>query len=57
MTANDSKSYFSYLNRLIDQCNNTCHHCIHKKLINADYSALTENIKTIRKTFKFKVDN
>ena len=57
MTANDSQSYFSYLNRLIDQCNNTYHHCIRKKLINADYSALTENIKTIRKTFKFKVDN
>ena len=36
MTTNDSKSYLSYLNKLVDQCNNTYHPSINKKLINAD---------------------
>ena len=31
MTANDSKSYLSYLNKLVDEYNNTCHHSINKK--------------------------
>ena len=26
LTANASKTYFSYLNKLVDQCNNTYHH-------------------------------
>ena len=42
MTANDSKYYLRYLNKLVDQYNNTYHHSINKKLINADCSALTE---------------
>ena len=41
MTANDSKSYLSYLNKLVEQYSNTYHHSINKKPINADYSALT----------------
>ena len=44
MTANDTKSYLSYLNKSVDQYNNTYHHFINKKLINADYSALTEKL-------------
>ena len=28
MTTNDSKSYRSYLNKVVDQCNNTYHHSI-----------------------------
>ena len=28
MTANDSKSYFLYLNKLVDRYNNTYHHSI-----------------------------
>ena len=46
MTANDSKSYLSYLNKLVDQYNNTYHHFFFliKKPINADYFALTEKI-------------
>ena len=28
MTANDSKSYFPYLNKLVDRYNNTYHHSI-----------------------------
>ena len=43
MKANDSKSDLAYLNKVVDQYNNTYHHSIGKKAINADYSALTEN--------------
>ena len=45
MTANDGKSYLSYLNKLVDQYNNTCHHSINKKPIDSDYSVLTERIE------------
>ena len=55
MTANDSKSYLPYLNKLVDQYNNTYHHFINKKPINADYSVLTENIESNTKAPKFKV--
>ena len=54
MTSNDSKSFLSYLNKLVDQYNNAYHHSINKKPINADYSALTENIETNLKARKFK---
>ena len=48
MTANDGKSYLSYLNKLVDQYNN--YHCsIHKKLIDADCSALTEEMNQVIK--------
>ena len=46
MTANKSKSYLPYLNKLVDQLNNTYHHSINKSPINADYSGLTEKIET-----------
>ena len=39
MTANDSKSYLSYLKNLVDQYNNTCHNFIGKKSTNGDYKA------------------
>ena len=42
MTTNDTKSYLSYLNKLVDQCNNTYHRSFRKKPINVDYSALTK---------------
>ena len=51
MTANDSKSYLPYLNKLVDQYSNTYHHSINKRPINADYSALTENIESNLKAF------
>ena len=54
MTVNDSKSYLSYLNKLVDQYNNTCRNSINKKPINVDYSALTEKIETNPKVCKFK---
>ena len=55
MTANNSKFYLPYLNKLVDQYNNTYHDSINKKPIHADYSGLTENIKSNPKAPKFKV--
>ena len=57
MAANDSKSYFHYLNKLVDQYNDTYHHSINKKPINADYSALTKKIETKYKAPRFQVNN
>ena len=31
-TANDSKSYLSHLSKLVDQCSNTYHRSINKKI-------------------------
>ena len=45
------------MNKLVDQYNNTYHHSINKKPINADYSALTEKIETSPKVPKFKVND
>ena len=45
------------MNKLVDQYNNTYHHSINKKPINADYSALTEKIETNSKAPKFKVND
>ena len=56
MTANESKSYLPYLNKLVDRYNNTCHHSIGRKPINSDYSAFTEKIETNSKAPKFKVN-
>ena len=39
MITNDSKSYLEYLNKLVDEYNNTYHRSIGKKLIHADCSA------------------
>ena len=38
MTANDSKSYLSCVNKLVDRYNNQYIHSVDKKPINADYS-------------------
>ena len=57
MTANDSKSYFLYLNKIVDQYNNTYHHSVNKKSANVDHSALTEKIETNPKALKFKVND
>ena len=57
MTANDSKSYSSYLNKLAEQYNNIHLDSIGEKLINADYSTLTEKIETNPKAPKFKVNH
>ena len=57
MTPNDSKFYLPYLNKLLDQYNNTYHRSVNKKPINAVYSALTENIESNLKATKFKVND
>ena len=53
MTANDSKSYLSYLNKLVDQHNNT----YYQKPINNDNSAKTEKIEMKCKAPKFKLND
>ena len=45
MAANDSKSYLYYLEKLVDEYNNTYHRSIDKKPIHADYSALSEEVE------------
>ena len=55
MTANDSKFYLPYLNKFVDQYNNTYHHSINKKPIN--YSALTQKIEMNHETSIFKVND
>ena len=42
MTTNNNKSYLGYLNKLVDEYNNTYHHSIGKIPIHAEYSALTK---------------
>ena len=44
------------MNKLLDKYNNTYNHFTYKKLINADYSALTRKIDTNSKALKFKVN-
>ena len=55
MIAKDSKSYLSHLKKLADQCNNTYHHSIDIRLIDADCSDLTEKIVSSCKAPKFEV--
>ena len=57
MTANASKSYLSYLNKIVGQYNNTYHHSINEKPVNADYSTLTENMRQILKVLKLNVND
>ena len=54
ITANDIKSFLSYLKKLVDQCNDT-YHSIGKKTVDADYSALAKDIESSHKAPKFKV--
>ena len=55
MTTNDSKSYLSYLNKLVDQGNNTFHHSINKTPIDADYSVWLKNLKPILKVLSLNL--
>ena len=57
MTANGSKSYLPYLNKLVDQYNNNYLHSIYKRPINADYSALIEKIEKNSKAPMFQVND
>ena len=49
MATNDSKFSLGFLNKLANQYNNNYHHSINKKLIDAEYSALTEKLRRILK--------
>ena len=49
------KSYLRYLNKLVDKYNNTYHHYIVKKSIDADYSVLTEETESVHGAPKIKV--
>ena len=55
MTANICKPYLGYLNKLVDESNNTYHWSIDKKFIHCDYSALTKKIESGHKSPEFKV--
>ena len=55
MTANNSKSYLNYLNKLLGEYDDTYYRSIGKKPIDADYSDLTEEIESIYKAPKFRV--
>ena len=57
MTANNKKSYFGYLNKLLYKYNNAYHHSIGKKPINGYYSVLTEEMEANLKSPKVKVGN
>ena len=49
------KSYLDYLNKLVDQSNNTHHQSIEKNTNDADYSALIEETETNFKAVTSKV--
>ena len=55
MTVRNSKSYLSYLNKLVNQCNNIYHYSINEKPINADYSTLTEKMRLILKLLNLDI--
>ena len=55
--ANSSKSYLGYLNKLVDEYNNTYDHSVGRKPVDVDYSALAEERETNPKSPKFKVGN
>ena len=55
MIATESKSCLSYLNKLLDQYNNTYHYFINKRPINDDYSVLTEKMRPVLKLLSLKL--
>ena len=55
MAANDSRSYLGYLNKLVEEYNNTCHRCICKKPVDTDYFALIEKLRLFPNHLNLKV--
>ena len=53
MTAINSTSYLGYLNKVVDECNNSYYRSVGKNTIDGEYSALTEEIKANPKAPKF----
>ena len=54
MTANDSKSYLPYLNKLVDQYNNFYHHSINKKPIELIILFCLKTLRPILKLLNLK---
>ena len=55
MTANDRKSYPSYLNKLEDQYNNTYHRSIGKKLLMLNILLWMKSLRQILKLLNLKL--
>ena len=55
ITANDSKTYLGYLDKLVNEYNNTCHCSFDKKLIHVNCSTLSKQIESSQKVPTFKV--
>ena len=51
------KPYLGFLNKLVDEYNNSYHRSIGKKPIDADYSTLTEKVESSYRAPKFKVND
>ena len=54
MTPNNSKSYLGYLNKLVDECNNSYLFCIVKHFFHAQYSFFSVDFESSYKAPKFK---
>ena len=57
MTDNDGKSYLGYLNKLVDEYNNTYHCSIGKKPIDSNYSIFIYENESSHKVPKFEVSD
>ena len=52
MIANDSNPYLGYMNKLVDEYNNVCHHSIDKRPIDADFLLCLKKLNRIIKLLK-----
>ena len=55
MIANDNKSFVGYLNKLVNEYNNSFHSSSGKNPVDANYSSLTEKNESGHKASKFNV--
>ena len=55
MTINSSNTYLGYLNKLVDEYNNTSHHSIDKKPVDANFSSLSKEAEPSYQVPKFKL--
>ena len=53
--SDDNKSYLGYLNKLVDEYNNSYHCSIDKKPIGANYSVFTEKSNRVIKFLNLKL--
>ena len=57
MTANKSKSYLAYLNKLVDEYNNSYHYSFDKEPIIVIFFVLSEEIESSHQALKFKASD